>query len=119
MIAQHEAAHGPVPVSVREWYLVPNVVLLDYPDESEPHHFGAGTLWHDYLPHDMGNRYHVSTLADVLHRVGTIRRNMTEPFVVVLNAWGYYTWRWLLNLDGSDDPPVRIDPQAMADDPVK
>ncbi|MBY0461295.1 MAG: hypothetical protein K2V38_28560 [Gemmataceae bacterium] len=35
MIAGHEAAHGPLPASVREWYLLPGVGL--WRDERHPH----------------------------------------------------------------------------------
>jgi hypothetical protein len=36
MIAEHEAKHGPLPASVREWYLVPNVVPLTLEDMVQP-----------------------------------------------------------------------------------
>jgi hypothetical protein len=112
VIADHETAHGPLPASVKEWYLVPNVVQLDASDEDRRWRLGAGTLWHDCLPHDnIGQNYDVRTLADVLDEFARLHAD-----IVVLSTVGYYTWTWSVKLDGSDDPPVWITPDAMARD---
>jgi hypothetical protein len=55
LIAEHEARHGPVPASVREWYLVPQVLQkrlypldhLDHRLEPEPPPGMARTLRRD------------------------------------------------------------------------
>jgi hypothetical protein len=117
MITEHESQHGPLPTSLREWYLVPDMVPLDTPEEAETSDVGPGTLWHDYLPHDMGMRYHVTPLADVLYRCANARLHEPEPLVEVLHTWGYYTWTWSVKLDGSDDPPVRVEPERIGHRP--
>lgn len=113
MIAAHEAKHGPLPASLREWYLQPNMVPIEIPDDVEPHEFGAGTLWHDYLPHDMGNRYHVRALREVLSNWDRTRRRGAGASADVLSTWGYYTWTWAVMPDGTDDPPVWVTADAL------
>src|SRR4051812_14214082 len=48
MIAEHEAAHGPLPASVREWYLVPNAVPLRPGRLVEEWDVKRGTIWFEY-----------------------------------------------------------------------
>jgi hypothetical protein len=113
MIEEHEAKHGPLPASVREWYLVPHIVELDAPDDLDSKD-GEGTIWHDSLPSDGGERYCVRSLYWVLGSYSYLARTGGIPVrVEVLNTWGFYTWTWRVHFDYSDDPPVWVTADAM------
>jgi hypothetical protein len=117
MIAEHEAKHGPLPASVREWYLVPKVVPLRSPDDIDARDAGVGTLWHECCPHDnIGQNYRVEPLADVLRQFANVAAGCLGPSIDVLSTYGYYTWTWVVALDGSDDPPVWLEPDRIARD---
>src|SRR6516162_77229 len=56
MIAEHEAAHGPLPAAVRDWYSTENVVGL-WPVEGE--HHDQRMLWYEYSNEDHPQRLSV------------------------------------------------------------
>lgn len=98
MIVAHEAEHGPLPASVREWYLVPKVVPLTTPAG----HWSAarhGTIWFEFSNGDQ-----VISLDQVL----TAIRSSDDQFACVI-VENQACNRWYLRLDGSDNPPVWSD----------
>ncbi len=101
-IAEHEAQHGLLPASVREWYLVPNVV-----DPTED--LAVGTVWQTYSDGDWP-----LSLSEVLRQFGEASYTPGQGSVCVVDeTQGVYSWR--LELDGSDDPPVWNDDGAPSD----
>jgi hypothetical protein len=108
MIAKHEKRHGPLPASVREWYLVPNVVPLR--GSKAPYPAGEyGTLWFD---NSFGDR--PSSLEAVLKGFADARNYFeVYPFIQVLSERGFASvGSWLIKLTGSDDPQVFYDPEG-------
>jgi hypothetical protein len=103
MIAEHEAQHGPLPASVREWYLVPNVVPLRLPVGQERWNrltqLCRGTLWWDYSEGD------IASLEEVLHDFAQpVQTAVPRGAYVINGAMNIYDW--YVVPDGSDDPPV-------------
>jgi len=105
MIAEHEAAHGPLPASVREWYLVPNAVLLGPrpPQWLDQWELNEGKHWWEY-----SNQDPPTPLADVLEEFAQLPTKPNFPYVWVLTE-NQSVVRWLLEINGSDDPPVWVD----------
>lgn len=104
LIDAHEAAHGPLPASVREWYLVPNATPLDTRDRD--------ALVHPAVPDTFMRRYSNADfplgLADVLERFDEQR------VTVLIENQGVCTWG--VEPDDSDDPPVVQDNDPWADE---
>lgn len=100
LIAAHEAAHGPLPASVREWYLVPNVVLLEPRPANwlEQWNLNRGLLWWEY-----SNQDPPTPLPNVLEQFAALTAQ--RPFVHVIEENQGVCALWF-KLDGSDDPPV-------------
>jgi hypothetical protein len=97
LIAAHEAAHGPLPASVREWYLVPNVVPLSA-DPARPWWGQAdGSLWYRFSNMDPPR-----SLEQVLAEFDGSRH-----VAVLTENQGNFVCR--VEVDGSDDPPVALD----------
>ena len=105
MIAEHEAQHGPLPASLREWYLVPNVVLLrrrpaNWLDQWE---LNSGLVWWEY-----SNQDPPTPLPHVLEQFTQLYERSDFPAVCVLcENQGVVSW-WV-EINGSDDPPVWVD----------
>jgi len=95
MIAEHEAQHGPLPASVREWYLVPNMVLLVWGNQALTQF--RETIWFD--PHEF---YRAFPLNQVLHACAVGHQ------VPIMDEHQGVT-NWMIELDGTDDPPVLCD----------
>src|SRR5262245_60067770 len=112
MIAEHEAAHGPLPAAVREWYSVPDVVLLrPTPDDwGDLWNLCPGTLWWEFSNEDPAE-----PLPDVLTQFVGVRNRPEFPYVRVLNE-NQGVVRWWVKVTGSDDPPVWCD-NDREDDP--
>ena len=114
MVAAHEAAHGPPPAAVREWYVYPDAVPLRL-DDGRPGSRKAkfGMLWYTF-----SNSEQVPALATVLRRFAT--REVEDPedwedggppvdrFVEVM-CENQAVVRWWVERDAGDDPPVWID----------
>ena len=104
MIAEHEAAHGPLPASMREWYLVPNVVPLQHSVEWDPD-YARGTRWFDTTG---GNR--PTSLDSLLDRLVYAVADSEFPYVGALSMGGIAgCGGWNIHITGSDDPPVLHD----------
>lgn len=103
LIAAHEAAHGPLPASVREWYLVPNVVLLEPRPANwlEQWPMNSGLLWWEYSNEDPP-----TPLPNVLEQFAAFPQE--HPYVEVL-VENQSCCAWWVHVNGSDDPPVRDD----------
>jgi len=95
MIAEHEAQHGPVPASVKEWYLVPQMVLLAWGNTALTQL--RETIWFETL-----ETYMAFPLTQVL-QAGAVGSQVPimDEFQGVTN--------WMIELDGTDDPPVLCD----------
>lgn len=96
MITEHEAKHGPLPASVREWYLVPNAVPLRETHEAvgmSPHHARSLMLEYTNDPSPIDLEW-------------LLRRCATTPDRVVELTYEFDGHWWLLQLTG-DDPPVK------------
>jgi hypothetical protein len=107
MIAEHEAQHGPLPASVKEWYLVPNVVLLDRrPDEwVEQWTLNEGKLWWEY-----SNQDPPVPLLNFLDDLAQLSEGPAPPYVIILHEnQGVVRWWVEIRVNGSDDPPVWVD----------
>jgi len=114
MIAEHEARHGPIPASVREWYLVPDVVMLVPAPQNwnEMWQLNPGKLWWEF-----SNQDPPEPLPDVLQQFVTLRARPELPFVrVLIENQGVY--RWWLKVNGNADPPVWCD-NDYEDDPSR
>jgi hypothetical protein len=111
MIAEHEAAHGPLPAAVREWYLVPSVVPLVPSPESQAHPAALhglftdceGTLWCDF-----SNLDHPTPLASVLREFALLSGGQTRPYVPVLLE-SQCAPRWWVEVNETSDPRVWSD----------
>lgn len=103
MIAEHEAQHGPLPASVREWYLVPNVAPLDW-NGARGSHVDSPHIWKRFS----GSAY-PEPLAELLSD-GTWEwsERQTFPCAVIMRA-NQDDARWWVGVDGSDDPPVWLE----------
>jgi hypothetical protein len=111
MIDEHEAEHGLLPASVKEWYLVPNVVPLEAPHGVQRYQVAPGTLWYDY-----SEPYDILTLADILHGFATPCVHTNGRYVEVLHTWDFYSC--YVHLTGSDDPRVWDGPDIPTRDPI-
>jgi|GEM_PF-6375761 len=114
LIAEHEAKHGPLPASVREWYLVPNVVMLQ-PRPSEWHRqweLNHGKIWWDY-----SNQDPPVPLPNLLDDIARLKSRPDFPYVRILHE-NQGVVRWWLELNGSDDPPVWGDNEQPEDPAV-
>jgi hypothetical protein len=99
----------PLPASVRDWYMTAGVVPLDGEVEEDE----AGYLWHEY-----SNADHPVPLASVLRafesadvpgdRAFCLRSSGGRRFVCILIE-NQAVVSWLVEVDGSDDPPVWVD----------
>jgi hypothetical protein len=108
MIEKHETEHGPLPASVREWYLVPNVVPLGMP-QNRWAAVGPGTLWYDF-----SNQDRPATLEQVLAAVASpLKANRRRFARIMVENQGVVRWHLLLNKVA--DPPVWGD--TRPDDP--
>jgi hypothetical protein len=91
-----------LPAAVRDWYALDGVVHL--PDD--PLTVEYGYLWWDYSNDD-----HPVALAEVLRAfergVGAGPRSRRPDVTVLVENQGCCSW--YIRLDGSDDPPVRVD----------
>jgi hypothetical protein len=103
MIAEHEAQHGPLPGSVKEWYLVPKVVPLQNDDGEIGWPFGVETLWQQFSNFDKPG-----PLADVLDGIANPEDEVAQRYTKFL-AENQGVVRWWFEHDGSDDPPVWVD----------
>jgi hypothetical protein len=93
MIEKHEIEHGPLPASVREWYLVPNVVSLDLQRRGS-----GGLQWasdDDNMP---------LSLPDVLH--GFARASRTRSPHIWFMTGPQHECRYYFELNGGADPLV-------------
>jgi hypothetical protein len=100
LIAEHEAAHGPLPASLREWYLIPNVVLLQTGPPEWQWANSAGTIWYDFSNQDQPR-----PLPDVLAAFANVRAMGNSRHICVLIE-NQSALAWWVELNGSDDPPV-------------
>lgn len=98
MIAEHEAQHGPLPASVREWYLVPNIVRMRDRDFNDP-----TPVWEDYRGEHL-----VVSLHDVLYRFEIVETELDWSFVCIANE-DRGMRNWFLEVNGTADPPVWSD----------
>lgn len=107
MITEHEVEHGPLPEALREWYHIPNVVLLSsvgWTLEAE-----AETFWHE-----IGGEAHPHPLDEVLADFAALTES-PEPARVAVLTEQQGGFRWYINVDGSDDPAVWIGPSDVYD----
>jgi hypothetical protein len=96
MFAEHEVKHGPLPMSVTEWYCVPDIAPFAPRWEPRP-----GYRYWGY------NNYHTSSILDVLDRHAQRRADAAWPYVAFMAGRHEGQWWWyLIKLDGSEDPPV-------------
>src|SRR5262245_34956133 len=103
MIAEHEAAHGPLPASLREWLLVPDVLPLVMPEGAWGWEVAPGTLWFDYSNEDQ-----VLGIAEILRGFATPSEQPRGRFVSVI-VENQAVVSWWVEVDGSEDPPVWCD----------
>lgn len=109
MIAEHEAAYGPLPAAVRDWYLIPNVVVREWPagDWLARMYGQAGTLWWALSNDDPS-----IPLAVVLANYARLVRGESPPEgeptgeYLEVKRENQGNCNWWLALDGTDDPPV-------------
>jgi hypothetical protein len=99
MIDEHEAQHGPLPASVREWYLVPGIVPLIPDDEAAAH---RTSLWGVY-----SNDAYPQSLQTVLEEFADVVQQRRMLICVMLEY--HPMLRWLVFVNGSDDPPIGHD----------
>jgi hypothetical protein len=108
MIAEHEAKHGTLPASVKEWYLVPNVVPLTAARRSSATR--SGTFWYEFSNQDWAE-----SLDQVLAAIANPRKASRRRFAQIMSE-NQGVVRWYLLLTKADDPPVWCDNEEE-DDP--
>jgi hypothetical protein len=107
MIAEHEAEHGPLPASLREWYRVPNAVPLRQWDWDSL----SAVLWFQY-----GDGEVPISLPEVLDHFAQAQSSAAASDIHIMNGH-QMECRWWVRADGSDDPPVYED--LGRDDPTE
>lgn len=100
MIAAHEATYGPLPASVREWYLVPNAVPLQFSMGYWDNEVAWGTLWHDYSNGDV-----ILSLEQVLNDFAATPEQPSGNRVRIASENGV-TVSWWIEAAGAGDPRV-------------
>jgi hypothetical protein len=109
MIEVLEQGGRRLPESVRQWYLIENVVSLPgtVGDWRGNEANEANHLWYDY-----SNQDHPQPLAVVLEQfrqVGPTTEGKSEPKRVRVLVENQAVCSWYLQLDDTDDPPVVVD----------
>jgi hypothetical protein len=111
MMQEYELVYGPLPAAVWEWYCVPNVVLLS--SGAWSYQQQEGTLWHEFSERELA-----TPLDDVLGEFAEVVQQRRDPYVCLLGSQeGDY--RWYLEVDDTDDPPVWIGGENYTTDPWK
>ncbi|MCE9567622.1 MAG: hypothetical protein K8U57_36945 [Planctomycetes bacterium] len=111
MIAEHEAKHGPLPASVREWYLVPDVVGINY-DNMQRLKRTDHNFWRV-----IGYDCESVSIADVLTAIRGLWRADLSTVVVLRDELDMIRWR--VEVHGIADPQVWVQVMADPDDDAR
>jgi hypothetical protein len=111
MIAKHEAQHGPLPTSVREWYLMPNVVGVDYQDtqrlKGTPHPFWCV----------IGYSCESVSIAELLNSIHNLKSGDRGTVIVLRDEPDMIRWR--VKVRTETDPRVRVQIITDPDDAAR
>jgi len=111
IIEAHEAQNGRLPEAVRQWYLIDRVVPLRYdPDTPLLPRILRGHLWYDDNKMDWPTSLEMVLREFAGERLASHERVAGRPAgTVKVMTENQSVYRWYVQPDGSDDPPVFAD----------